>query len=348
MTPEFLQYRKNYMKGDNTVVNSAFIKQVVEAYKDFGWDVSVDLPHLDLSALDESPKSDRSIANDLLDFGMKHAGTAFIIAVGKKANFTALGDLAWIMLTAPDARHALGALIWHSKHIDTALDITTTDEDGRFVLRMDYHLSPGPMRNATHIVAVTVIYKLIGAMHGTSVRGHEMYIDLDFDSGLLHDLQDQFTCPVRYVPNLPTSDISISTDLIDKPNLGYHEATWMKNRRQMQVMVSTGDNDIADLVWAIKAYVMSWNYTRSKPKAGVIANYIGTSERSMRSKLARIETTPKEVISEAEADRIILAMRRGQSMTSAATMYRWTNATDMKKMVMNVAGVDLKAIKPYK
>lgn len=327
-----------------------WFKQFVEIHARLGWEVDKVHPELQISKILELEVVDRGAVRKLMDYGFKHAGYSYPVACAKVANWPALGEIGWIMLNAPTLRAAFGALAIYASLVDVALTIETTDDKGRFIVCVTYDFEDRHHRDISNLFSAAALEKFITAFSGGTQRGNNVNFRIDCVSAPAMVLQEQFWGAILEVGRRDSTEISIDNDFASKKNVNFTKRAWEKCREDMRNLwgVEVGVTKAQRYASILTMNVQNWDYqNKGKPNLKWMCENMKLSERGMRSLLAKQGTSPKEVIMKAEARRIHLAVKRGNSMTDAAEMYAWSNVTNMKKMVKEYLGVDLKQVKPF-
>lgn len=332
-------------------IRIGWFKQFLEAYRRLGWDIAQVHPGMDVSKILESEVVDRGAITRLIDHGYQHAGAVFPLLMGKIANFTALGEVGWMMLTAPTIRHAIGTLCTFIPTVDTQVTIETTDDADRFVMRVRYDLESRRHRELSTLIFASALSKFVNAFHGDVFRGNLMTALLNCPTVTTSALQEIYWIPVRNEPRSEALEISFDSEFASMKNVNFDERPWENSKLAMRKLYGAeiGVTKADRYAQLLMMHVTNWNYQRDgKPKLAHILKDMKISERGLRTVLSEGGYKIKDVMMKAEARRIYLAIKRGHSMTEAAEIYGWSNVTNMKKMVSEQLGKDLKTVKPFK
>ena len=331
-------------------IRIGWLGQFIAVHERMGWDVAKVHPELNISKILEQEVVDRGVIGRFLEYGYQHAGYAYPLACARVANWTALGEIGWVMLYAPTLRHAFGALSTYISLVDTRCSIETTDDKDRFVLRVLYDIEDRKHRDVSNLVFASSLEKFINSFHGDVQRGNNVNIALNCTSVPAWALQEAFWSPLINVGRANASEISLEIGFASKRNINFDKGIWEASRGGMRRLFGAeyGMTKSERYAQLMQMNVMNWNYQQhGKPSVASICENLKISERGMRNLLAESGTSPKEVMMHTEARRIYLAIKRGHSMTDAAEIYQWSNVTNMKKMVNDYLQLDLKKIKPY-
>jgi len=332
-------------------IRIGWFKQFIAAYEGFGWDVAKIHPGLEVSKILEQEVVDRGAVTRLMDYGYKQAGFAFPLAMCRLANWTAMGEIGWMMLTAPTLRHAMGTLATYIPLVDTQCHIRTTDDKDRFILMVDYDIQDRHHKEMSTLVFASALSKFVDTFHGQVQRGNLLSITANCSDISSASLQEVFWAPIKNNPRAQHLEISLDAEFASRPNIAYDKRPWEGSKTAMRKLIGaeTDAPTKADRYAQLLAmHVANWNYQRDgKPRLESILTDMKISERGLRNLLAEKGVKPKDVMMKAEARRIYLAIKRGHSMTEAAEIYCWSNVTNMKKMVNEYLGKDLKTVKPF-
>lgn len=328
-----------------------WLKHFLAAYEELDWDVKEIHSDLKVSKLLEAEVVDRGVLTRLLTYGYKTAGFAFPMMLTKLANWTALGEIGWMMLTAPTLRHAMGTLQLAIPLVDTHCHIQTTDDKDRFIMLVEYDINDSRHRECSGLIFASALTKFVNSFHGKVVRGDALKVRANSKTVNTAILQEVFWVPITNHHNARFLEISFDADFASKRNMNYDKRPWqnsVKAMRQMFGATNTDDDKASRYVQLTNMFVSNWNYQRDgKPEMRHLLRDLKISERGLRNLLVKAGTKPKDVMMKAEARRIYLSIKRGHSMTEAAEIYHWSNVTNMKKMVSDYLGKDLKNVKPF-
>lgn len=332
-------------------IRVGWIKQVLAVYERLGWDVKKIHPGLEISKILDNEVVDRGAVTRLMDYGYQHAGFSFPLLMCKLANWTALGEIGWMMLTAPTLRHAIGTLSTFVPIVDTQCVLKTTDDKDRFILMVDYQIEDRRHKEISTLVFASALTKFVNAFHGEVFRGSSMSVTTNIFNVTGQGLQEVFWVPITNNHRAKYMEISFDSEFASRRNVNYDPRPWENSKLAMRRLVGaeTDTPTKADRYAQLLAmHVANWNYQRDgKPELAPILKDMKISERGLRNLMAELGTKPKDVMLKAEARRIYLAIKRGHSMTEAAEIYHWSNVTNMKKMVSEYLGKDLKTVKPF-
>ena len=332
-------------------IRIGWFRQFLAAYERFGWDVAKIHPDMKVSKLLENEVVDRGAVTRLMQYGYQQAGFGFPMVMCRLSNWTAMGEIGWMMLTAPSLRHAIGVLATYIPLVDTQCHIRTTDDKDRFILMVDYDLKDSHHKEMSTLVFASAFAKFVDAFHGETQRGNMLSITANCSDMNSDGLQQVFWPPIKNKPGAQYMEMSFDAQFASRLNINYDKRLWEATKAAMRklVGVETDAPTKADRYALLLAmHVANWNYQRDgKPRLEYILRDMKISERGLRNVLAEKSIKPKDVMMKAEARRIYLAIKRGHSMTEAAEIYCWSNVTNMKKMVNEYLGEDLKTVKPF-
>ena len=254
----------------NSIVRVGWFKQIISAYERFGWDVYKLHPDMQISKILEGEVVDRGAISRLLDYGYQYGGVAFPIMMARQANFTALGEIAWWMLTAPTLRHGIGVLSAFIPLVDTQCKIEATDEADRFIIRVTYDVNDRRQLETSILIFASAFYKYVVCFHGETRLGALMSAHFNCPGLYARDLQDIFWMPVTNDPKGKALELSFDSEYVSKDNVSFDRATWEKHKRQIQSAygAKTGYLTKADrYAQLLTMHVQNWNYQRDgKPK----------------------------------------------------------------------------------
>ena len=332
-------------------IRIGWFKQFLAAYDRFGWDMAKIHPDLDVSKLLEKEVVDRGAITRMMDYGYQHAGFSFPLLMCKLANWTALGEIGWMMLTAPTIRAAIGTLSTYIPIVDTHCHIRTTDDKDRFILMVDYDMDNQRHKEISTLMFASSLTKFVNAFHGEVFRGNSMSVTTNVWNVTAQGLQEVFWVPIKNNRGAQYMEISFDAEFASRPNISFDKRPWENSKLAMRRLIGaetdtpTRPERYAQL---LAMHVANWNYQRDgKPQLDTILRSMKISERGLRNLLAEAGTKPKDVMLKSEARRIYLAIKRGHTMTEAAEIYHWSNVTNMKKMVSEYLGKDLKTVEPF-
>ena len=329
---------------------TGFVRQILQAYDLFGWDVEKAMPNAALSKILGEPFVDRGFVQRLLDYGYEHGKYLFPLQLTEAANFTALGQIAWTALGAPTMRHGWGTFQYMLPSIDGALRMETADEGDKYIVSMWYELENRRARDCSQIVAASSLLKFMQCYSGRPWLISKVELKMNLDLPKHSSLQDYFFCSVENGRGVKGVDFIIDADFASRKSVNFIKEDWERSKERMREAGFPGIAARADRYAQILAvHVANWNYQKyGRPGISALAADMKISDRNLRELLSHGDVTPKEVVNKAEAKRIVATMYRGRSMTEAAEMYHWSNVTNMKKMVKESIDIDIKTIKPWK